>query len=318
MKPFERQTTLAEQVTLTGVGVHKGKSATVSVLPAPANTGIVFSTAGDFELQASCDAVVSTALSTVIGDQRGAVATIEHLMAALRGLSIDNAVIEVEGGEIPIMDGSSAAFVEAFDEAGVKQLGAARRYLRVLKAVRVAHETAFAELVPHDEQRFDVTIDFPDPTIGRQSIAFTLTPDVFREDLCRARTFGFMREVEGLWAAGYALGASLENTVALDETGVVNSEGLRFADEFVRHKALDAVGDLSLAGAPILGLYRSVKGGHRLNVAMLDALFADPEAYEIVDTPAFAPRFADSASYRQTGYAAPSAVPMPAFSPDNS
>jgi UDP-3-O-[3-hydroxymyristoyl] N-acetylglucosamine deacetylase len=184
---------------------------------------------------------------------------------------------------------------------------AGRRYLKVLKAVRVTQGKAFAELQPNDRSfRLDVEIDFPTPVIGRQRKMIDLSPSVFRREISRARTFGFMRDVEKLWSAGFALGASLENTVAIGDDGVINPEGLRYGDEFVRHKILDAVGDLSLAGLPLLGTYRSYCGGHRLNFSVLEALFSSRSNYAIVDA---APR-------REPGYADLGHATRPAFAPE--
>jgi UDP-3-O-[3-hydroxymyristoyl] N-acetylglucosamine deacetylase len=253
-------------------------------------------------------AVTATELCTVIGDREsGAVATIEHLMAALTGLGIDNVLVEIDGPEVPILDGSAAPFVDAIDQVGIVAVNATRRYLKVLKKVRVTQGKAFAELVPNERAfRLDVEIDFPTPVIGRQRKALDLSSSVFRRDISRARTFGFMRDVEKLWGAGFALGASLENTVALGENGVINPEGLRYADEFVRHKLLDAIGDLSLAGLPLLGTYRSYCGGHRLNFAVLEALFSSRANYTIVD----------GGVRRETGYAELGNFAVPAYAPD--
>ncbi|ADZ69782.1 UDP-3-O-acyl-N-acetylglucosamine deacetylase [Polymorphum gilvum] len=287
------QTTLAEQVALTGIGVHSGKPATVTLQPADAGTGIVFQrcersddTVG--EVPARWDRVTATALCTVIGDPASdGVSTVEHLMAALYGLGVDNAIVEIDGPEMPIMDGSSLAFVEAIDQVGLKRLDRGRRYLKIRKSVRVDNGSAWCELHPYNGCRFEVTIDFDTPLIGRQRFAADLTPEVFRRDLARARTFGYVKDVERLWTMGFALGSSLENSVAIAEDRVLNPEGTRWPDEFVRHKALDAVGDLSLAGLPILGLYRSYKGGHKMNHAILEELFsgAGKDAYEIVEAP---------------------------------
>jgi UDP-3-O-[3-hydroxymyristoyl] N-acetylglucosamine deacetylase len=224
----------------------------------------------------------------VLGDGNGAsVATVEHLLAALRGLGVDNAVIEIDSPEVPIMDGSAGQFVEAIDEVGLAELEAPRRYLKILKRVSVEEAGAYGELVPYNGFHLDVEIDFDTPLIGTQRIELELNPGSFRRDLARARTFGFMKDVERLWAAGLALGASLDNTVAIGDDRVINREGLRFPDEFVRHKALDAVGDLALAGAPILGAFRSHRGGHRLNALVLKALFADAEAWTMVEAPRY-------------------------------
>ena len=196
--------------------------------------------------------MTATEFATVLGDQSGpAVSTTEHVLAALHGLGVDNAVVEVDGPEVPIMDGSAEPFVAAIDQAGIVTLSAARRYIQVLKPVRVAKGESFGELRPHPRGlRIETEIQFDHPLIGKQTFSGDVDPDLFRRDLARARTFGFMRDVAKLWGAGYALGASFENTVVVAENRILNPEGTRFADEFVRHKAIDAIGDLALAGAP--------------------------------------------------------------------
>jgi UDP-3-O-[3-hydroxymyristoyl] N-acetylglucosamine deacetylase len=182
------------------------------------------------------------------------------------------------------MDGSAVDFVRAIDSVGVVQQGRSRRYLKIVKPVRVVHEGGFAQFLPTESGfRLDVEIDFKSPAIGRQRRVFDLDPTTFRRDIARARTFGFVSDVQALWRAGYALGSSLENSVAIDGDAILNPEGLRYADEFVRHKALDAVGDLSLAGSPIIGLYRTYRPGHKLNAMALDALFAHRSAYELLE-----------------------------------
>ncbi|KAB2850344.1 MAG: UDP-3-O-acyl-N-acetylglucosamine deacetylase, partial [Hyphomicrobiaceae bacterium] len=258
--------------------------------PAPANTGIKFLITNGrdvtAEISADVTSVVNTQLCTVLSGEDGVtVATVEHLLAALRGLAIDNAYVEIDSREVPIMDGSAAAFVEAIDEVGVRELNASRKFIKILKHVRVEDNGCVGELTPHSGFLVDAEIAFDSPVIGRQRLAIEVTPGAFRAEISRARTFGFMCDVERLWAAGRALGASLENTVAIGEDRIINPEGLRFANEFVRHKVLDAVGDLSLAGAPILGAYRSFRGGHKLNAAVLQALFADAEAWTVVQAP---------------------------------
>ncbi len=284
-----RQTTLREQVTVSGVGVHSGLPVNLTINPADADTGIVFSRTDDQgrerEVRADFRAVTATDLATVLGDESGVLcSTAEHILAALRGLGVDNAHIEIDGPEVPILDGSAAPFVAAIDQVGLVSLSATRRYIKVLKPVRVAKGESFGELSPYDAGfHLDIEINFDTPLIGRQSIALDLDPDTFRRELSRARTFGFMKDVSALWSAGKALGASFENTVVLSDNRILNAEGLRYPDEFVRHKALDAVGDLALSGAPIIGAYRSVRGGHRLNHAVLVALMSDPSAFEIVE-----------------------------------
>jgi UDP-3-O-[3-hydroxymyristoyl] N-acetylglucosamine deacetylase len=309
-----QQTTLRAAVALIGAGVHSGDEVKIVLHPAEVNHGIAFLRTGlpgglERLIDARHLAVTATELCTVIGDRdSGAVATIEHLMAALTGLGIDNVLVEIDGPEVPILDGSAAPFIDAIDQVGLVSQAATRRYLKVLKAVRVTQGKAFAELLPNERAfRLDVEIDFPTPVIGRQRKAVDLSPTVFRKDISRARTFGFMRDVEKLWSAGFALGASLENTVAIGDDGVMNPEGLRYGDEFVRHKILDAVGDLSLAGFPLLGTYRSYCGGHRLNFSVLEALFESRSNYTIVD----------GSVRRETGYAElGSGVAVPAFAPE--
>jgi UDP-3-O-[3-hydroxymyristoyl] N-acetylglucosamine deacetylase len=287
-----RQTTLQDHVTVTGIGVHSGSPANLTLHPAEADTGIVFLRCGiegqpDRELSANFRSVTATEFATVLGDQNGpAVSTTEHVMAALHGLGVDNAVVEVDGPEVPIMDGSAAPFVAAIDQVGIVSLPARRRYIQVLKPVRVTKGESYGELRPHARGlRVETTIEFDHPLIGRQAVAMDVEPDAFRRELARARTFGFMRDVAKLWSAGYALGASFENTVVIAENRVLNPEGIRFHDEFVRHKAVDAIGDLALAGAPLIGSYHSVRGGHKLNHAVLTALMSDRSAWAYVEMP---------------------------------
>ena len=285
-----RQTTIAREIELTGTGVHSGAPVSVTLHPAEADTGLRFLVTKRgrvvADIPARVDRVKNLTLCTVIGDDEGnTVSTVEHLLAALRGLSIDNCYVEIDSKEVPIMDGSSAAFVDAIDEVGVAELVEPRKFIKVLKPVRVQDGDCFGEITPHTGFHMDVEIDFETPVIGRQRLAFEMNPGVFRHEVSRARTFGFMSDVEKLWKAGLALGSSLDNTVAIGDDKVLNTEGLRYPEEFVRHKMLDAVGDLALAGHPILGAYRSVRGGHRLNSNVVNALLADSGAWTIVEAP---------------------------------
>ncbi|SOC40295.1 UDP-3-O-[3-hydroxymyristoyl] N-acetylglucosamine deacetylase [Rhizobium subbaraonis] len=288
------QTTISSPVTISGTGVHSGATVSITFHPSEADTGIVFQRVHDNgnvnEYRAVSSQVGNTDLCTVLGfSPEKSIATIEHVMAALYALSLDNVLIEVSGAEMPIMDGSSAPFIEAIDQVGLRPLAVKRRYIRVIKPVRVESGSSWAEFSPHDGTRFEVEIDFDCPLIGRQAWKGELTPATFRTELSRARTFGFMRDVERLWAAGYALGSSLENSVVIsDDNTVINVEGLRYGDEFARHKTLDAVGDLALAGAQFIGCYRSYRGGHKMNAMALKALLNDRTAYEVVE--ASAPR----------------------------
>jgi UDP-3-O-[3-hydroxymyristoyl] N-acetylglucosamine deacetylase len=284
------QKTVADRVEILGAGVHSGSPVRIVINPAESDHGIAFLRTGladgsDRLIEAHWRNIRQTALCTVIGDRAGAtVATIEHLMAALSGLGVDNALIEIDGPETPIMDGSAAQFVDAIDSVGLVTQARRRKYLKVLKSLYVEHGRCRAELKPCDHGFLvDVEIDFEVATIGRQRREFEIDPQIFRKEISKARTFGFVADVKKLWAAGFALGSSLENSVAIDGDRVLNPEGLRYRDEFVRHKALDAVGDLALAGAPILGAYVAHRPGHALNAAMLAALFADRANYEFVE-----------------------------------
>jgi UDP-3-O-[3-hydroxymyristoyl] N-acetylglucosamine deacetylase len=284
------QKTVSDRIEIRGFGVHSGAPARIVIHPAEADHGVVFLRTGmadgsDRLLEAHWRNIRQTALCTVIGDRAGAnVATVEHLMAALAGLGVDNALVEIDGPETPIMDGSAAPFVAALDAAGLVTQARRRKFLKVLKPVYVENGRSRAELKPSEAGfRVDVEIDFENATIGRQRRVFDIDPQTFRTEIAKARTFGFVSDVKKLWAAGFALGSSLENSVALDGDRVLNPEGLRYRDEFVRHKALDVVGDLALAGAPIIGVYQANRPGHALNAAMLSALFADSANYEIVE-----------------------------------
>ena len=308
-----RQTTLGSTVTVTGIGVHSGMQVTLGIGPADADAGFIFVRSGldgaDREIRASAEAVIATEFATVLSDGAGPmVSTAEHILAALRGMGIDNATIEVDGPEVPIMDGSAAPFVDAIDQAGIVELSTLRRFVEVIRPVRVVIGESVGELLPYASGfRADVEIDFAHPQIGRQAFAFELTAESFRHEICRARTFGCMEDAARLWSAGYARGASLENSIVFDAKRVLNPEGLRYRDEFVRHKVLDVVGDLALSGLPLLGHYRSVRGGHKLNNTVLCALLADRSAWRIVEA---------QPMRRRRGHAEVATTAAAAFGPD--
>jgi len=287
---FSRQTTLRSQATVTGVGVHSGLPVNLTIGPASVDAGFIFVRTGlegrDREVQATAESVIATEFATVLGDREGPlVSTAEHVLAALRGMGVDNATIEIDGPEVPIMDGSAAAFVAAIDQAGVVAQSAARRFIQVVRPVQVAIGDSFGELRPHSAGfRAEVEIDFANPVIGHQKYVLDLSAEKFRREICRARTFGCMNDVARLWSAGFALGASFENSVVFDEERLLNVEGLRYSYEPARHKVLDVIGDLALAGLPLLAAFRSVRGGHKLNHAVLTALIADRSAYRVVET----------------------------------
>ncbi|MGE4313817.1 MAG: UDP-3-O-acyl-N-acetylglucosamine deacetylase [Pseudobdellovibrionaceae bacterium] len=280
------QTTLAKDVVLTGVGVHRGADTYMRIRPAAADTGITFIRT-DITTQANVipvrpDAVVDTRLCTVIGNAAGVtVSTIEHLMAALRACDIDNAIVELDGPEVPILDGSSRPFIRAIDSVGVTRLSAPRTAIRILKTVTVKDGDKYVTLSPSETSSFEMTVAFDRAVIGRQTAYLDMMAEDFETEISEARTFGFLEEVEYLRSQGLAKGGSLDNAVVIDGDTIMNQEGLRFDNEFARHKLLDAVGDLYVAGMPILGHYEGYKGGHALNNQILRALLADKSAYEI-------------------------------------
>jgi UDP-3-O-[3-hydroxymyristoyl] N-acetylglucosamine deacetylase len=275
------QKTLKTPIHCTGVGLHSGVKAAVTLRPAPVDTGILFrrldAEGRSVELPAHWSSVVESPLCTPLTSADGSttILTIEHLMAALAGCAIDNCVVEITGPEVPVMDGSSAPFVFLIECAGIVEQRAARNAIKVLKRVRVSAGGSSVELVPDDHFSVGFEIDFESKAIGRQSVEFSIDPETFKRDLSRARTFGFLQDVNQLRAAGRGLGGSLENVIVIDGDRVLNEGGLRYPDEFVRHKALDAIGDLYLAGAPILGRFNGVRSSHALTRRLLAALFAD-------------------------------------------
>jgi UDP-3-O-[3-hydroxymyristoyl] N-acetylglucosamine deacetylase len=278
------QHTLRGTAECSGIGVHSGEKVTLRLLPAPQDTGIVFIRTdlknGARHIAARWDNVVDTRLCTVIANPHGGkVATIEHLMAALHAYGIDNAFVEIDGAEVPVMDGSSDSFVFLIEMAGIAEQKAMRRVLEVLTPIQVGSNGKEARLSPSLETRYSVAIDFDRSPINHQSYDFTLSADGFKSEISRARTFGFFEEVDQLQKAGLARGGSLNNAIVIKGDKVLNEEGLRYDNEFVRHKLLDAVGDLALAGATIRGHFQGTCCGHALNNQLLRALFADSSAW---------------------------------------
>ena len=279
-----RQRTLKTSISCKGVGLHSGVDVNLTLMPAEAGTGIVFDRIDihdkDNVVPGMWDRVVDTRLCTAIGNDDGVtVSTIEHLMAALAGCGIDNVRVELDGPEVPIMDGSSEPFVFLIRSAGVVEQSAPRRVIRILKPVNVEVGDSQATLMPADQPSLDVKIDFDSAFISNQALSIGLVNGSFCKELARARTFGLLHEVEQMRAAGLAKGGSLENAVVVSQDGVLNDGGLRFDDEFVRHKMLDAVGDLYLAGGHIIGQFSGIRSGHAINNALLRALFADSKAW---------------------------------------
>lgn len=293
------QKTVKQRIGCTGVGLHTGRKVRLELVPAEAGSGIWFRRVdlpGTPLVAARWDSVTDTRLCTVIesGEKvRGgkvAVATVEHLMAALAGMGIDNIVIELDGPEVPAMDGSAAPFVFLIECAGVAEQQVLRSYVEVLRPVRVSDGEARAALTPSDGFSIGFDIDFAAAAIGRQRGFFDGSVDSFKSALAGARTFGMEEEVEQMRSAGLALGGSLDNAVVVSGDRVLNAGGLRYRDEFVRHKMLDSLGDMALAGAPLLGHFHGSRSGHALNNKLLRALFADDRAWRLVDATALAAR----------------------------
>jgi UDP-3-O-[3-hydroxymyristoyl] N-acetylglucosamine deacetylase len=280
------QRTLKQAAACAGIGVHSGEQVRLCLTPAPADTGIVFIRTDLFNgaraIPARWDHVVDTRLSTVIANAHGGkVATIEHLMAALHAYAIDNAFIEIDGAEVPVMDGSADPFIALIEAAGIETQSAPRRAIEILRPVQVEHQGKTASLAPASVARYSLEISFDRAPIRTQTYDFVLSPEGFKQEIGRARTFGFFEEVDQLRKLGFARGGSLENAVVIKDDQVLNEGGLRFDDEFVRHKLLDAVGDLALAGSPLIGHFTGHCSGHELNNRLLHALFADAEAWRL-------------------------------------
>jgi UDP-3-O-[3-hydroxymyristoyl] N-acetylglucosamine deacetylase len=289
-----RERTIVAPAICAGVGVHTGDRVRLAVRPAPAGTGIVFVrtdvTDRDNRIPVQPEAVVDGRLNTMIGNAAGVtISTIEHLMAAFCALGVSNAVVEVDGPELPILDGSAKPFVELLDRAGVRRQSAPLRYIEVLEPIRVEDGDKSASLLPCDRFEMRFEIDFRTAVIGRQVIDLVVDEQTFRDELMAARTFGFADDVEALRRAGLARGGSLENAVVIDGEAILNPDGLRMEREFVRHKALDAIGDLYVLGAPLLARYEGFKAGHAVNNRLVRALLAHPEAWrDVVRTPELA------------------------------
>lgn len=282
------QNTLKSAVVFRGLGLHSGAPVRMVVHPASADYGIWFKRtdldAAQAMIPARWDAVVPSKLCTLLANEQGAtVSTVEHVMAALAGCAIHNALIEIDGPEAPILDGSSAPFVARFLARGMREQAAPVRAIRVLRPVEVREGAAVARLEPSDMLEIDFRIDFAEAAIGQQEKSLNMSNGAFVRELCDSRTFCRQADVDAMRANGLALGGTLENAVVFDEDRVLSPGGLRHADEPVRHKMLDAVGDLALAGGPILGRYTGVRAGHALTNRLLHALFADPAAYQVVD-----------------------------------
>ena len=279
-----RQTTIAKSVELVGIGLHKGVPVHLRLEPMESNSGIVFfrSDAG-VSIPLTPQSVVDTKMATVIGKDGVSISTIEHMLSAIYAYGIDNIRVVVNADEIPVMDGSSMSFCMLLDEAGVIQQDSPKKIMRIKKEVEVKEGDKYVRLSPSDDLSYDFTIKFAHPVIDKQSYVLKFTKENYKKEIARARTFGFVHEVQYLRSKGLALGGSLENAVVLDEKKVLNPEGLRFTDEFVRHKILDAIGDMSLIGMNFIGNYEAFAGSHDLNHKLTLELLKDPANYEIVE-----------------------------------
>ncbi|MCI6907034.1 MAG: UDP-3-O-acyl-N-acetylglucosamine deacetylase [Succinatimonas sp.] len=285
-----KQRTIAKAVSLTGIGLHSGAKVQVSFRPAPANTGLVYTRVDlnpSVTIKCSADSVRDTQLCTALVNEQGVrISTVEHLTAALSALGIDNLYIDVNAPELPVMDGSAQPFIYLFGSTGIKELSESKKFLRVVRKVRVENEGKWAELTPSESGfHLDLQIDFNHPAMDKekQHFAMNFTGEAFAHDVSRARTFCFMRDVEFMHSHNLALGGSLENAVVLDDHRVINPEGLRYEDEFVKHKLLDAIGDLYMDGHSILGNFKAYKTGHDLNNRLLRAFLSDSANYQIIE-----------------------------------
>jgi UDP-3-O-[3-hydroxymyristoyl] N-acetylglucosamine deacetylase len=286
---FAKQHTIDKEVFRSGVGLHSGAKVTLRLKPAPTNFGIRFrrtDVAKSPLLTAHYRNVTDTSFATSIGSNGTAIRTVEHLMAALLGGGVDNILVELDGPEVPIFDGSAVAFMELLEEAGLKKQQAPRRFLKVKRSLLLRDADAYVKVNPSDHFRMCYTIDYPHPLIGKQELAWCFEEGGFAQDIARARTFGFLKDVQKLQSIGLAQGGSLANAVVFDDYGLLNSDGLRFMDECVRHKILDFLGDLALAGMPLLGNFEIRKAGHTLHNRFLKHLMARP-SYYVASVPAF-------------------------------
>ena len=282
------QTTVQNTVSKSGIGLHSARLVDVSICPAPSNTGIVFRRSDvssvDTEIKALSHNIADTMLnSRIMNDDGVDIGTIEHLMAAFAGLGVDNAYVDVNAAELPAMDGSSEPFCAMINEAGIAVLKAPRKYIKILKPIRIAHGESVAEITPADRLEIDITIDFNDPLIGKSQYFYIHDDGSFEAELASARTFCCYRDLAKMRAAGYALGGSLDNAIVVNEGILMNEQGLRYTDEFVRHKTLDCIGDMSLAGLQLIGHITAVKPGHAVNNMLLSAILADESAWMIVE-----------------------------------
>ena len=286
-----KQRTIRQKITCEGVGLHNGAPVRLELFPAPPDSGVTFvrtDVTPHYEIPANRAHLVDTQLATTlgaptVGGSIVTVATVEHLLSALMGLGVDNLIAHVDGPELPIMDGSAGPFVNVISQAGIEEQTKNKRFAVMRKEIEVRDGDKFARLSPGSGMRITCSLDFDHPLIPDRPLSFDFTERAFRNELCMARTFGFLKDVEMLRASGLARGGSLDNAIVIDDYRVMNPEGLRFADEFVRHKILDAIGDLALLGLPLIGKLHLCRTGHALNAKLVEQVLADPRAFEVVE-----------------------------------
>ncbi len=278
------QTTIKKSVGLVGIGLHKGSPVRLKLEPLEDNSGIVFYRSDvNVSIALIPSNVVDTKMATVIGKDGFVISTIEHLLSAIYAYGIDNIKVTVDADEVPVMDGSSASFCMLLDEAGITELQSPKKVMRIKKDIIIQEGEKYVKLSPSPDLKYDFTIKFPHPVIAKQEFVLEFTKESYKKEIARARTFGFLHEVQYLRSKGLALGGSLENAIVLDDKKVLNPEGLRFTDEFVRHKILDAIGDMSLIGMNFIGNYEAMAGSHDLNHKLTLALLKEPSNYEVIE-----------------------------------
>lgn len=286
---MKMQQTLKDIIEFSGIGLHTGAHVNVRIMPAGEDSGITFfrkDIPGSTGIKAESSNVVATSYATSLGSRGVTVSTIEHIMAAFYGLGVDNASVELDGPEVPIMDGSATAFIEMIESVGLMRLCRPRKYIVIKKPIKVVEDDKYVFLLPAEEMEFtiDYSIDFSHPFLSKQSFSRLFSRDVFRKEVSKARTFGFLRDVEMLRANGLAKGGSLDNAIVISDTEILNEGGLRYPDEFVRHKVLDMMGDIALVGAPVIGHLIAHRSGHALNQKLVQQILNKPGRWEFSDT----------------------------------
>jgi UDP-3-O-[3-hydroxymyristoyl] N-acetylglucosamine deacetylase len=288
LKTAKTEKTICNFITFTGIGLHSGKEVTMKLSPAPINTGYVFRIKKKgkiFSINASFENVKSTQLCTTLGDAHGnTISTVEHILSALYGLDIDNVFIDLNNHEVPVNDGSSKKFVDEIEKVGISDQQSFKQYVKILRPIEVIEGEKIARVLPFDYTMFSTEINYSNKVIGKQSISLMLNKEIYKSQICAARTFGLLKDVESLRKAKLALGGGLDNAIVVDEDKVLNPEGLRFSDEFVRHKLLDFIGDIALSGKKIVGSFYTSQSGHKLNIKLIQKIFESEQNYKLISS----------------------------------